>query len=257
MAPSYHDDPSHNAPEVDHQPSSLHAVADYSQVQPFTTTKDPYYNPSPAIEPQKNQTTTQQGRGWRRWWILALFGVLIALIAGLVGGFIGQAIQKGRATFPSNECAPALTPTANSSVTLADTIVNANTGCNFESRERRRIDNRTEVSRTSYTTVCNSEWDSNGLADDIMGFYSISPSDCVEACLSYNNDGANERSCVGAGFVPLWTNRTEARKMINGTPRNCYLKNSTNGISENSRAGAGVEVVALCLEGKCNGIGTA
>lgn len=175
MAQSYHDNPSHNAPEVNHQSNSLHAVADYTQAQPLTTAKEPYYHPSPTIETYAIPTKPGKEDRWKRWWALALMGLLIAPVAGLVGGFIGQAIEKGRATCTSSDSTLATVPVDNAPRTATGIMVNANTGCNFESRERRRIDNRTEVSRTSYTTVCNSEWDSFGNGDDILGFIPFLP----------------------------------------------------------------------------------
>lgn len=93
-------------------------------------------------------------------------------------------------------------------------------------------------------------------SDDIIAIYTISPSDCVEACLQFNGDPANTRTCIGAGFIPSWVDQTVAQKALNGPPLNCYLKSGNSGITENDREDVGTEIVALCLDGKCNGIGS-
>lgn len=272
MAPNYTDDASHALPEVSpHQNQGYaYAVTDSpAQTQPDVKA---YY--SPHLE---TYSMAQQPRqGWKRWWILALIGLFIALISGLVGGFIGQAIQKGREssvaapqTTPSN--APAITssvpsptssrpgssatPTPVPDTNVIGTITVPKTGCDFpNSKDRKRVSNLTAVSRKAFTTICNSGW--GGRADDIVALYTLTPSDCVEACLQFNGDPSNTRTCVGGGFIPSWVDQTVAQKALNGPPLNCYLKSGNSGIGANDREDVGTEIVALCLDGKCNGIGT-
>ncbi|OAK97836.1 hypothetical protein IQ06DRAFT_296123 [Phaeosphaeriaceae sp. SRC1lsM3a] len=268
MAPLYHDDAGHNAPEVTPQQSYLYAVSNDAPSQPPIPTKEPYYHAQPPlVETPAEPTRIRQG--WKRWWILAMLGLFIALIAGLVGGFIGQAIQKGRessdsptssptpSASPSNGNSTATTPPPNAPPGTVGTIVLPESGCNFPaSRAQRRIANETVYSRKSYTIICNSGWSEPGGQDDILALWTLTPSDCIEACISHNAAGSNQRSCKGGGFIPSWTDRNEAAKVLNGPPKNCFLKNSTTGIGANDREVAGVEVVALCMQGQCSGIGT-
>jgi hypothetical protein len=257
MQPTYRDDPSNHLPEVHQQEQSyIYSVPDQSSPYALPQTKD--YSPLPPTE----VATARSGahKGWKRWWILALIGFLIAILAGLVGGFIGQAIQKGREPSSPAPTAPTAPTNSNSSATTPNyppgtigTIVIPKTGCNFpESKERRSISNSTVYTRTRYTTVCNSGWLNTGLA----GIWTLTPSDCIEACIQYNayaeGRPKSERTCVGGGFIPAWTDRTTKRD-DNGAPFNCYLQSNASGIQPNNREDDNVEVVALCLEGKCNG----
>jgi hypothetical protein len=260
MAPNYRDDPSSNAPEVAHQESAfLYPANEQSHAYAIPSTKS--YHDSPPVETQLAPVAARGG--WRRWWILALLGLLIALIAGLVGGFIGQAIQKGRepaevsatpSPSPSNGSSSAITPPPNLPAGTIGTIVVPETGCNFPTlQDRRRLPNITVYSRKSYTTVCNSGWKNSG----ILGLWTLTPSDCIEACVAYNEfnrNVASQRPCVGAGFIPRWVNQTLASKMNNGTPFNCFPQANASNIAQNDASD--LEVVALCLEGKCNGAGT-
>jgi hypothetical protein len=85
----------------------------------------------------------------------------------------------------------------------------------------------------------------------------LTPSDCIEACIAYNEYSRsvpNQRTCVGAGFIPEWANQTLAGEMNNGTPFNCFPQTNATNIAPNDVPN--LEVVALCLEGKCNGAGS-
>jgi hypothetical protein len=263
----YRDDPANTAPEVNHdeQSSYIYSVPDQTPAYASAPMKA-YDHPSPATPIQVPLTKTATRRGWKRWWILALLGLLVAVIAGLVGGFIGQAIEKGRQpssaglSAPScpNSTASATTPPPGEPADIVGTIKIPNTGCNFPaSKERRRINGTTTFFKANYTTVCNSGWPSAGL----LGIWTLDPSDCVEACIKYNNAAravnrpSSERKCVGSGFLPSWVNRTLSAREQNGPPFNCFLQNDAGGIVSNDREAVGVEVVALCLPGQCDGEG--
>jgi hypothetical protein len=82
----------------------------------------------------------------------------------------------------------------------------------------------------------------------------------MESCVMYNGYArgrpSGERVCVGGGFIPKFVDSVVARKeMPGGPPNNCFLMSDATGIRENERAPQ-TEVVALCLDGKCNGVGT-
>jgi hypothetical protein len=269
MALTHQEDEYGNAPEVDLQqhtyiypvidqtPPCVLSPADYHHARLFKTQSTPV----PARE-----TLT-------KWWILALAGLSIAIVAGLIGGFIGRAIQDSRissdspATVTRTLPAATMTPsppngtsstkappqTQPSSTTNA--LVPPDTGCNFPtSKERQRLSNQTDYSRTAYTTICNSGWVNAALS----GFWTLTPSDCVEACALYNKflkeRSSNALSCVGGGFIPSFVDRKKAIGMSKGV-FNCYLQYNSKGITPNDLESSGVEVVALCLDGQCDGAG--
>jgi hypothetical protein len=267
---SFRDNPGHDAPEVSHeQHDYLYSVPDETPAYALPPSKG-YGHAAPA-ELQYGHLGAR--KGWKRWWILALLGILIALLAGLVGGFVGQAIQKGRqptdfsasSTLSSDagnstSCAP--TSSSNSTANLTNvtigTIVQPDTGCNFPaSKARNRLSKVTVSSnQIKYTVVCNSGWINSGL----IALYTLTPADCIEACYRYNDYARNrpkgERVCVGGGFIPRWVDQSKAKVESIGSPFNCFLQYDADGIVENDRSDSDVEVVALCLDGKCNNAGT-
>lgn len=265
----YRDDPANTAPEVNHdQPSNYtYSVPDPTPAYAVAPMKA-YDHPSPSAPLPVTPTKSTARKGWRRWWILALLGLLIAVGAGLVGGFIGQAIEKGRQPSSTGLSAPAsasscpnsttsaTTPPPGQSADIVASIKLPNTGCNYPaSKERRRINGTTNFFKANYTTVCSSGWPSAGL----LGIWAIDPSDCIEACYKYNsaakaaNRPSSERMCVGSGFVPVWVNRTvSSREQSMGPPFNCFLQSDAAGIVPNDRDKVGEEVVALCLPGQCD-----
>ncbi|KAH7378398.1 hypothetical protein DE146DRAFT_774455 [Phaeosphaeria sp. MPI-PUGE-AT-0046c] len=278
MASKYTDDASHNLPEVSPQQAQgyAYAITDSPAQSPPNSHPDvkAYYAPHAETYPEAQRPR----QGWKRWWILALIGLFIAIISGLIGGFIGQSIQEvlESAPKPTASNAPVVSPLstpssgpsptslrAGSSATptsvpdqgVVGTITVPKTGCDFpNSKDRKRVSNLTAFSRKAFTTICNSGW--SGRADDIIALYTLTPSDCIEACLQFNGDPSNTRTCVGGGFIPSWVDQTVAQKALGGPPLNCYLKSGNSGIGDNDREDVGTEIVALCLDGKCNGIGT-
>jgi hypothetical protein len=263
MAPNHRDDTYENAPEVaPQQHAYIYPVNE--ETAPYAVPPSKGYYQGTPVESQYAPVVAS--RGWKRWWILALIGLFIALIAGLVGGFIGQEIQKGRGSSdsaassspaPTNGNSSATTPPPNQPPGTVGTIVTPNTGCNFpQSKDRRRLTNTTVYTQTLYTTVCNSGWTSTGL----VGLWTLTPDDCIESCVQYNKYAkgrpGSERVCVGGGFVPAWSNQTMASLIMNGAPFNCFLQANASGIIPNDREKAGIEVVALCLDGACPGAGT-
>jgi hypothetical protein len=262
-----------NAPEVNPHPQPYIPPV-HDQSPPYAVLSPKGYEHVPRFETQTELVGSR--KGWTRWWILAIIGIGIAIIAGVVGGFIGRAIQQGQGSSnaftaqtssapaataipsPENSSSSATTPPPNQPPGTIGTIVLPNTGCNFPtSKERRRISNATEYTKTGYTTVCNSGWINAGLS----GFWTLTPSDCVEACVQYNkflqDRNSKALSCVGGGFIPDFTNRSLAKLISNGAPFNCYLQYNSDGIVPNDREKSGLEVVALCLDGMCKGAGTA
>jgi hypothetical protein len=269
MTLAHQDDDYGNAPEVCSQ-HHAHLFPVHDQSPPYT-----------VLHPEGHCMQTapvNNGNRWTRWWVLALIGVLIALIAGILGGFIGKAIleaqgalKKSPGVAPSGTTTTASLPNCTNTAPSATvslpsqasgtlgTITIPSTGCNFPaSKERRSIPKITDYTNTAYTTICNSGWIGAGLA----GIWTLSPSDCMESCVRYNlyrNEAAWNQSaptCVGGGFIPDWTNRTRAVSAERVAPFNCYLAYNSRGIIRNDREQAGVEVVALCLDGMCDSVGS-
>lgn len=263
-----------NLPEVNHeQESYAYALPVQSPAYslPSQQEKD-YYGASVGQAPPSSQAPPTTRKSWMRWWVLALIGLFIALIAGLIGGFIGKAIQEGRqsssdphastataaAQVPSTSSCPnttSITPPANAPANVVGTITIPDTGCGFPSNKaRRRIERQTTFTKVNYTTICNSGWPGS---DAIIGIWALSPSDCMEACDKYNAfvSKPTGKQCIGGGFIPAWTNQTASAKAQGGDAFNCYLKDNNKNIVVNDRAGENLEVVALCLDGQCNGIG--
>jgi hypothetical protein len=251
----YRDDPAQNAPEVHNQhDAGLYPAEQTAHAYALPSGKT--YDDAPPVDLYPAPAAARQG--WKRWWILALIGLFIALLAGLVGGFIGQAIQKGRepSSVPpaaTNGNSSASTPPQNLANGTVGTIVIPQTGCNFEtSRDRNRLSNTTVYSKKRYTTICNSGW----VDFLIVGLWTLTPSDCMEACIAYNLNAPTQRPCVGGGFVPSWTNQTLANIDLGGPPLNCYLQSNSSGVIPNDQEKLDNEVVALCLDGKCNDVKT-
>jgi hypothetical protein len=266
MSPQYRDDQTSNLPEV-HRPEQqnyAYSLPHQSQPYPPLPADKGYYSPPENVAPAPAR------KGWMRWWILALIGLFIALIAGLVGGLAGQAIEKGRSpstsaaessSSPSSSCpnpnsnSTTPSPGAPSNV-LGGPITIPDTGCNFpDVLIQRAVNSTTKNIKANYTTLCNTGW--TPPKDQVLvAIWSLTPSDCVEACWKYNQN-ANTRqskdgSCVGAGYLPSWVNQTAGAEAQGGQPFNCNLMKSTQGIKRNDNE---IEVVALCLPGQCNNVG--
>ncbi|KAH7087337.1 hypothetical protein FB567DRAFT_442838 [Paraphoma chrysanthemicola] len=245
-------------PEVNHEEHSyLYSVPDQTDPHSVTeppNTKDYDHN---QLYPDAPLPAARR-KGFTRWWVLALIGLIIAIIAGLVGGFIGQAIQKGResSTFsPSPSNGSSVKPPAGSSSDSNDTIVLPDTGCGWPgSKQRKRMPSTSTYSHMKFTTICNSGWKGNA---EIIGIWTLTPSDCIESCARFNLNQENHKNttkCVGGGFIPDWTNRTVGSRAQQGQPFNCFLHSTTDALTSNDQEFVGVEVVALCLQGQCDNV---
>ncbi|KAF2028988.1 hypothetical protein EK21DRAFT_113365 [Setomelanomma holmii] len=268
MQTQYSDDlHGQSLPEVHHQEQSyIYSVPDKSPAYAVPNAPPTIgYDHAPATDAAYSPAGKR--RIWTQWWVLALIGLAVAIIAGLVGGFIGQAIQRGRepsngsasapssSSCPTNSSSSATTPPSGSSNTTFGTIVRPDTGCNYPASkpQQKRIPGVSLYWKQNYTTICNSGW--SGPNSGIVGMWTLTPGDCIEACHVYNLYGSNRnKPCLGGGFIPDWTDRDEGAKMNNGAPFNCFLQSNTTGISPNDRDA--VEVVALCMTGQCDNIGT-
>ena len=211
---------------------------------------------------------TPQHAKWSRWPLLILYGVLLMLIAGVAGGFIGQTIERrnnegdvspGSETRPTSTSAAAIpslssssspassaTP-ASASTVFERTIPQPSSGCN-SSDPYRSFKSRSYYLEVPYTTICSQGW----LNDELTAMSVATPSDCIESCVMYNAyKRTNDRSCVGGGFIPEWWNQTQAMDESGNMPYNCFLKSNTSGIARNNKK---YEVVALCIEGQCDDV---
>ncbi|ORY09782.1 hypothetical protein BCR34DRAFT_567926 [Clohesyomyces aquaticus] len=196
------------------------------------------------------------------WPILSLFGLLIAVLAGLVGGFVGKAIEDNRLLGHSNGAAAgqsqeqacrtnssstptSTSPTAASGTPTASTLIIPTTGCDPPTRQY-SFKSFSEQLDMPYTTFCNTDW----LSDDLFFAISVgSPSDCIESCAFFNSQ-ATGRRCIGGGFIPEWANQSTAMRDMK-MPFNCYMRSNDSTIGRNDR---NIEVVSLCLEESCKGV---
>jgi hypothetical protein len=97
--------------------------------------------------------------------------------------------------------------------------------------------------RIQYTMVCATRWTNPHL----VAISAATTSDCIEACSSFNDNAAPDKTCLGASFVPQWWNQTRAMGDKNA-PFNCFLMGANDKIEKN---GLGFEIVALCLGDAC------
>lgn len=204
-------------------------------------------------------------RRWTRWPILLLIGILITVIAGVVGGLIGNkavgkeeckieaplkqepGIEAVACRYPSTSIhirsGPAATTIPQVTPSVTSPFVIPTTGCDSANTAMNKFKTASMNLRVQYDILCNTAW----VADDIFAIRAESPSDCIEACASFNK-GSSNKTCAGGGFIPEWYNKTvaiaESRE-----PYNCFLKGGMSNIRKNDR---GVEVVGLCLNGKCD-----
>ncbi|KAF2028989.1 hypothetical protein EK21DRAFT_113366 [Setomelanomma holmii] len=201
-----------------------------------------------------------------RWPFLALYAILIAIIAGLAGGFIGEDITTKRlstssipkASIQSYCSTPSSTPTTSPSLTTSTptsasasiferTIAQPTTGC-VPTTQQKSFKSVTKFLAAQYTTYCATGW----LNDELFALSAASASDCVEACVMYNgHKQSSDRTCVGGGFIPEWWNQSRAMDESGGMPYNCFLKSNDSGTGRNEK---NVEVVSLCLADACKDV---
>lgn len=198
--------------------------------------------------------------------ILILCGLLLAIIAGVAGGFIGKAIEHKSHktdTLPEDQVCPTVASTSPasptnasstpsvtstpSSATFERTIAQPTTGC-ASITSYNSFKARTEFLEWQYTTICGHGW----LNDELIALSAAAPSDCVEACVMYNaHKSDSDRTCVGGGFIPEWWNQTRAMDESGSMAYNCFLKSNASGIARNDKK---YEVVALCLDTWCDDV---
>lgn len=205
-----------------------------------------------------NQTAqlTRKRRSLTCWPLVLLYGLVLAIVAGVAGGFIGKMLERNS----SNKVVPAKGSCANqtssipapstSSTTLSPTFVRTLaqpiTGCT-SSTTYNSFKARTNLLDLQYTTLCGQGWGQ----DDLFPLSAATPSDCVESCFVYNDrKSSSNQVCIGRGFVPEWWNQTRSMDE-GGLGFNCFLKSNVSGIARNNKA---FEVVALCINGVCDGI---
>jgi hypothetical protein len=88
--------------------------------------------------------------------------------------------------------------------------------------------------------VCALRWTDPHLA----AVSTATPSDCIEACNSYNTPRNGDKKCLGATFVPDWWNQTVAMEE-KGRPFNCFLMSNMTVVNKNDK---NYEIVSLCLD---------
>ncbi|KAF9694800.1 hypothetical protein EKO04_006840 [Ascochyta lentis] len=213
---------------------------------------------------ETEKTSPRPGR-WTRWPLLLFFGLLLATLAGVAGGFIGKTLESRKrldtvsggsescsistSTPPSTSTSPSPTTASTSTSTsptplFQRTLAQPSTGCSTTSPYG-TFKSVTLFLEAPYTTLCGQGW----LNSELIALSAATPSDCVEACVMYNaHKNAADRECVGGGFIPAWWNQTKAMEESGGMAYNCFLKSNASGIARNNKA---YEVVALCVAGGC------
>ena len=244
---------------VHHAPQVVHPYARNDSQSPIPTYTEKGQHPGP-----------QQSR-WTRWPLLLLYGIILMLIAGLAGGFIGKTLEAKAhsttssaasstcpssaplaasptsSTAPSSSTSSASPAASNSSTVFERTIATPTSGCS-SSAPYRSFKSRSLFFETPYTTICGQGW----LDNELTALNVATQSDCIESCLMYNaHKLSTDRKCVGGGFIPSWWDQQTAMKESGGMPFNCFLKTNTSGIARNNKS---YEVVALCMEGECDDI---
>lgn len=211
--------------------------------------KDIYLPQTPLPHPPAKHTN------YARWLLIVAVGVIIAVIAGLAGGFIGKSIEAGKPKEPANAAASApsaadicsaqptptqatvLTTTATETLVVqpsATGTVNVPlTGCTGSGN----ITGRTNYG-VNYTTICQTDWPGN----DIFAFTSGSVYDCADSCWMWNNYGVKRPPCIASAFVPDWLDSSLAIEEV-GAPMNCFLKSAANPVTAGVR-----EKVILALD---------
>jgi hypothetical protein len=198
-------------------------------------------HPAPYSVLAKNRMKAQK---WMRWPLLLVYGLSIALLSGTIGGFIGKTISSSHVeSIPDTNIT---TPTNTSSSDNSSHILPLpSTGCTPVS-QRKYISSKSAFLAIPYTTVCATRWTDSQLA----ALSAATPSDCIEACDSYNTPANKGKPCLGASFVPSWWNQTVAMEKKNN-PFNCFLMDKNTHLARNDQ---GFEIVALCMKNACDGL---
>jgi hypothetical protein len=237
----------------------------------------------PPANPQSapaggHQDPSNGGRRWTRWPLLLLYGLILAVIAGLIGGFVGKAIESNNhttsaalagsdacPTTPTTASNPSAAPSASASPTSISPAASASasatpassvfervipqpsSGCDA-SAPYRSFKSRSSILGVPFTTICGQGW----MRDDMVAMSVATQSDCIETCSTMNSYvGDGGRKCVGAGFIPEWWDQARAMRESGITPYNCFLKSNTSGIARNNEK---FEVIALCMGTNCDGM---
>ena len=182
---------------------------------------------------------------WTRWPVLLLYGLIVALNAGLIGGFIGKAINNHiNDTSLGDGCSSTTSTTANN--TEVRTLSIPETDCPSDIHKQILLNRVSTFLKVSYKTLCGRRW----TKEYLIAISSPTPSDCIEACASYTTRG--NMTCLGASFVPGWWNQTRAMEGDKKKPFNCFLMGGEDTlIAPNEKD---YEIVALCLkESACPG----
>ncbi|KAF2737246.1 hypothetical protein EJ04DRAFT_550647 [Polyplosphaeria fusca] len=202
------------------------------------------------IEPGSIQSS--KNSKWARWPVLVLLSLGVAIVAGVIGGFIGRAVSHtshaSSQTLPASTVCPNPEPhstnTKNSDPSPTLSVLNIpipSTGC----PNTNNASIRSDAAGVRYKMMCDVDWQGS----DIVSILAPTPSECIEACNTVNqySGTGSTRQCIGSTFVPAWVNKTIGLEAVN-RPSNCFLKFDAKDYPKNERL---VEVVVLCLVGKC------
>lgn len=192
LSPTMHQECTLEAVPKSEQPSSyIYAVPDQSA--PAASHYDiPWTTSSPittVAETKESYVAPKRPSRFLRWPALIFYALVIAVLAGVIGGFIGKTITARNTSppspstaLPSLSAAPLSSPTPTPSPTLFQrTLPIPTTGCTPPTQQR-SFKSVTQFLAAQYTTFCATGW----LNDELFAVSVASASDCVEACVMYN-----------------------------------------------------------------------
>ncbi|KAF2824021.1 hypothetical protein CC86DRAFT_355446 [Ophiobolus disseminans] len=235
-------------PKPENSSTYIYSVTESPSTSDNTVDQIPWNENLPVNE-DRIQAPAKPTSKFLRWPYLLVYALCIALLAGTIGGFLGEIIAKNRSGNISrtieDHCplANASTPTPTSTSTppstvFARTISVPTTGCTRPTTQR-SFKSTSQFFAAQYKTYCATGW----LNDELFATSAGSASDCMEACIMYNgHKRVQDRSCVGGGFIPEWRNQSKAMTESGVMPYNCFLKSNDSGTGRNEK---NVEVVSL------------
>lgn len=199
-----------------------------------------------VINPDLEPNAPSFKPSWTRWPFLLVYRICFALIAGVIGGFIGKGISDNPQVHQhANTSFYPPTNTSANDKPLARILPIPTTGCSPVDKRKYLHPTHSDFTGVHYTTLCATRWTDNHLA----AISAAIPSDCIEACNSFNDFGP-AKACLGASFVPQWWNQTAAMERKRA-PFNYFLMDDNKTVFAND---LGFEVVALCLDESCPGL---
>lgn len=137
---------------------------------------------------------------WTRWPLLLVYGICVALIAGVIAGFIGKRISDDpQDHHHANTSLYLPTNTSADDKPLVRILFILTTGCSPINKRKYLYPIRSDFTGVYYTTLCATRWTDKHLT----AISAATCSNCIEACDNFNDYGP-AKACLGTSFVPQW-----------------------------------------------------